>query len=113
MKLKDISSSQLRHIIDIIGHTSEVDSDGIPVDVEDVVATVRARVDVPSLRRQETLVAQGINVSKSLMFVFRYIEGFDSEVHKIRFKNKVYEIAGVENVEEKDLFFNVLGEIKS
>ncbi len=113
MKLKDISSSQLRHVIDIIGHMSEVDSDGIPVDVEDVVATVRARVDVPSLRRQETLVAQGINVSKSLMFVFRYIEGFDSEVNKIRFKNKIYEIAGVENVEEKDLFFNVLGEIKS
>lgn len=113
MKLKDISSSNLRHVIDIIVHDSGVDDDGIPIDIERVVSTVRARVDVPSLRRQETLVAQGINVSKSLMFVFRYIDGFDSEVHKIRFKNRIYEVEGIENVEERDLYLNVLGEVKS
>ena len=113
MKLQDISSSNLRHVIDIITHVNGVDADGIPIHTEMVVATRRARVDVPSLRRQESLVAQGINVSKSLMFVFRYLDGFDSEIHKIRYKGRVYEIEGIENVEERDLFLNVLGEVKS
>lgn len=113
MKLKDITSSQLRHVIEIISHTIGVDSDELPIDEEGVIHTVRARVDVPSLKRQEALVAQGINVSKSLLFVFRYIDGFDSEVHKIKFKNKIYEVEGIENVEERDLFLNVLGEVKT
>ena len=112
MRLQDLSSSQLRHIIEIITHDVRIDADGIPIDREVVVATKRARVDVPSLRRQETLISQGINVSKSLMFVFRYFDGFDSEVHKIKYKDEVYEIQGIENVEERDLFLNVLGEAK-
>ena len=113
MRLQDISSSQLQKVIEIITYNRGIDTDGVPIDVENVVATVRARVDVPSLRRQETLVGQGINVSKSLMFLFRNFNGFDSEIHKIRFKGNVYEIQGIENVEEKDLYLNVLGEVKS
>lgn len=113
MKLNNLSSSQLRHVIDIIEYGRGTDSDRIPIDTESVVKTVRARVDAPSLRRQEALVAQGINISKSLMFVFRYLENFDSEKHKIRFKGKIYEVEGIENIEERDLFLNVLGEVKS
>ncbi len=113
MKLKDISSSHLRHVVEIIEYSNAIDSDGIPIGRESVVKTVRARVDTPSLKRQETLVAQGINISKSLMFIFRYLKNFDSEKHKIRYKGRVYEVEGIENVEEKDLFLNVLGEVKS
>lgn len=112
MLLKNICSSDLRNIIEIIENTVVLDADGIPTDVENVISTVRARVDVPSLSRQEAMVAQGINVSKSLMFIFRYLNDFDSEVHKIRYKNRLYEIKGIENVEERDLFLNVLGEVK-
>lgn len=112
MLLKNITSSDLKHIIEIVSNDVVLDADGVPTDVENVVSTVRARVDVPSLKRQETLVAQGINVSKSLMFVFRYLDNFDGEVHKIRYKNRLYEVEGIENVEEKNLFLNVLGEVK-
>ena len=113
MLLKNLSSSQLRHIIEIIAYEKGIDGDGVPIDIENVIATKRARVDVPSLARQEALVGQGINISKALMFVFRYIDGFDSEVHKIHYKGKIYEVKGIENVEERDLFLNVLGEVKS
>ena len=112
MKLKDISSSNLREVIEIIAHVEELDTDGIPVDVEKTVSAARARVDVPSLKRQETLTALGISVEKSLMFIFRYFHGFDSEVHKIKYKNRIYEVKGIENVEERDLYLNVVGEIK-
>ena len=109
MRLKDISSSNLREVIEIIAHVEELDTDGIPVDVEKTVSVARARVDVPSLKRQETLTALGISVEKSL---FRYFQGFDSEVHKIKYKNRIYEVKGIENVEERDLYLNVVGEIK-
>ena len=112
MKLRDISSSNLREIIEIVTHIEELDADGIPVDVEKTILTVRARVDVPSLKRQETLKALGVSVEKSLMFIFRYLQDFDSEVHKIKYKNRLYEVKGIENVEERDLYLNVVGEIK-
>ena len=112
MRLQDLSSSQLRHIIEIISYTDGKDADGIPIKVENVVATKRARVDVPSLRKQEVINALGVSASKSLMFVVRYFDGFDTDVHKIRYKNKIYEIQGVENVEERNLYLNILGEYK-
>lgn len=113
MRLSDINHYQFRHLIDVIEYIDDVDSDSLPIKVERTVMSLHARVDVPTLKRQEALVAQGINVSKSLLFVFRYIDGFDSEVHKIKFKNKIYEVEGIENVEERDLFLNVLGEVKA
>lgn len=112
MKLKDITSSQLRHVIEIISHTTRVDKDCLPIKEEEVITKVRARIDVVSLKRQETLVAQGINVSKSLLFVLRHIPNLDSEIHKIRYKNRIYNIEGIEDVEERGLFLNVLGEEK-
>lgn len=112
MKLKDITSSQLRHVIEIISHSDGVDLDGIPIKTENVVAKVRARVDVPSLKRQEALIGQGVNVTNTLQFVFRYIKDFDMDVHKVRYKGRVYNIFGLENVEERDLFYNVSGEYK-
>ena len=112
MRLSDLSSSQLKHVIEIIEHEEGLDGDRIPIHVEKVIATKRSRVDVPSLRRQEALAALGISVSKSLMFIFRYIDNFDSEVHKIKYKNKIYEIQGIENIEERNLYLNVLGVVK-
>lgn len=112
MRLQDISSSQLRFIVDIISHEDVKDADGIPVKVERVVAQKRARVDVPSLRRQETMTALGISASKSLMFIIRYFDGLDSDIHKIRYNNKVYEIQGIEDVGERHLYHNILGVIK-
>lgn len=112
MKLKDISSSQLRDVIEIIHYTDGVDGDNIPIKVENVLGMKRARVDVPSLRRQENLIALGISVNKTLMFVIRYFEKFDTDNFKIRYKNKIYEIRGIENVEERNLYFNILGEYK-
>ena len=50
MKLKDISSSQLRDVIEIIHYTDGVDGDNITIKVENVLGMKRARVDVPSLR---------------------------------------------------------------
>ena len=47
-----------------------------------------------------------------LMFIFIYLQDFDSEVHKIKYKNRLYEVKGIENVEERDLYLNVVGEIK-
>lgn len=112
MRLKDISSSNLREVIEIIAHAEELDTDGIPVDVEKTILTTRARVDVPSLKRQETLTALGVSVDKTLMFIFRYFPDFDSEVHKIKYKNRIYEVKGIENVQERDLYLNVIGTIK-
>mgnify|MGYP003370494159 CR=1 FL=1 len=112
MRLSDISSSELKNIIEIITYEDSVDVDRIPIHIENIIATKRSRVDVPSLRRQETLAALGVSVSKSLMFIFRYFDGLDSEIHKIKYKNNIYEIQGIENVEERNLYFNVLGVIK-
>ena len=39
MRLKDISSSNLREVIEIIAHAEELDTDGIPVDVEKTILT--------------------------------------------------------------------------
>ena len=112
MRLQDLSSSQLRHIIEIISHRDEKNVDGIPIKVEEVISTKRARIDVPSLRKQEVITALGVSASKSLMFVVRYFDGLDTDVHKIRYKNRIYEIQGVENVEERNLYLNILGEYK-
>ncbi len=112
MLLENIESIQLKKTIQIIEYEDTLDTDRIPIKVETVVKNRKARVDVPSLRRQETLAALGVSVSKSLMFIFRYFDGLDSEIHKIKYKNNIYEIQGIENVEERNLYFNVLGVIK-
>lgn len=112
MLLKDISSSDLRSAIEIISHRSGLDADGIPVDEMVVEKTVRCKVSTPSLRRQETLIGQGINATNTLMFVIRYITNLDSESHKIKYKNRIYEIVGIEDVEERQLFLNILCEVK-
>ena len=112
MRLQDLSSSQLRHVVEVISYTDGKDIDGIPIKIENVVATKRARVDVPSLRRQETLTALGISVAKSLMFIIRYFDGLDTDVHKIKYKNKIYEIQGIEDIEERSLYMNILGVVK-
>ena len=113
MRLSDINHYQLRHLIDVIEYIDDVDPDSLPIKVERTVMSVHARVDVPTLRRQESLIAQGINVSKTLLFVFRNVSVFDSEVHKIRYKNRVYDVIGIEDVEERGLFLNILGEVKT
>lgn len=113
MRLSDINHYQFRHRIDVIEYVNDVDSDSLPLEVERTVMSLHARVDVPTLRRQEALIAQGINVSKTLLFVFRNVAGFDSEIHKIRYKNRIYDVIGIEDVEERGLFLNVFGEVKT
>lgn len=112
MWLKDVSSSHLRSVVDIISYTTELDDDGIPVDKMEVEYSVRCKVNVPSLRRQEALIGQGIDVTNTLMFVIRYIPNLDSEIHKIRYRDRVYEIVGMEDVEERQIYWNLLCEVK-
>ena len=95
MRLSDINHYQFRHRIDVIEYVNDVDSDSLPLEVERTVMSLHARVDVPTLRRQEALIAQGINVSKTLLFVFRNVAGFDSEIHKIRYKNRIYYVSAL------------------
>lgn len=108
MWLKDISSSQLKKSIEIITVTTEKDEDGLPVEIESVLASKKAKVSVPSLRKQEVYKNEGTSVTKSLEFIFRF-EDIDESAY-IKYRNKLYNIRGIENVEEKDRFLCVIGE---
>lgn len=108
MWIKDISSSQLKKTIEIITAKTEKDEDGLPIEVESVLKSKKAKVSVPSLRKQEVFKNEGTSITKTLEFIFRY-EEIDESAY-IRYKNKLYNIRGIENVEEKDKFLCVLGE---
>lgn len=108
MWIKDISSSQLKKTIEIITVKTEKDEDGLPIEVESVLKSKKAKVSVPSLRKQEVFKNEGTSIAKTLEFIFRY-EEIDESAY-IRYKNKLYNIRGIENVEEKDKFLCVLGE---
>ena len=108
MWIKDISSSQLKKPIEIITVTIGKDEDGLPIETERVLASKKAKVSVPSLRKQEVFKNEGTSVTKTLEFIFRYEEIDESAC--IKYKNKLYNIRGIENVEEKDKFLCVLGE---
>lgn len=110
MKLKDISSSDLKKIVNIITYIDEVDADNIPIKNQQVEKQVRARVDVPSLRRQEVLAQQGFDTTTSLMFIIRYIPNLDTKSTKLSYGGNVYEIKGLEDVEEMHLYWNILCE---
>lgn len=108
MWLKDISSSQLKKSIEIITVIFDKDVDGLPIEVESVIAAKKAKISVPSLRKQEVYKNEGTSVTKTLEFIFRYEEINESAC--IKYRNKIYNIRGIENVEEKDKFLCVIGE---
>lgn len=108
MWLKDISSSQLKKPIEIITVTIGKDEDGLPIEMEQVLASKKAKVSVPSLRKQEVYKNDGISVTKTLEFIFRF-EDIDESAY-IRYRGDKYNIRGIENVEEKDKFLCVMGE---
>lgn len=108
MWIKDISSSQLMKPIDIITVTIEKDEDSLPIEVERVLVSKKAKVSVPSLRKQEVYKNDGTSVTKVLEFIFRY-EDIDESAY-IRYRGKKYNIRGIENIEEKDKFLCVMGE---
>ena len=108
MLLKGISSSQLKKTIEIIAVTIGKDEDGLPIESESLLARKKAKVSVPSLRKQEVYKNEGTSVTKTLEFIFRY-EDIDESAY-IKYRNKLYNIRGVENVEEKDRFLCVIGE---
>lgn len=109
MLLKDIKSSYLRTPIVIEKYKIVKNEDKIPIEVLEVSIKRKAKVSNLSLRKQEFIQMQGISSAKNLEFLIMYLELDYTD--RIYYKNKYYDIKGIENVEEKNKYLLVLGEV--
>ena len=111
MRLKDINSSKFKKSIEIQSFTSGSNKEDIPIDIlKESISKKTWAIPATSvaLRRQEFHQAQGINIKKCIEFVIRFMQIDIS--YKVVFKDEVYEIKGIENVELADKYLVLVTE---
>lgn len=103
---------KFRHYIEILEYTnSEPDEFGFSTEEWIVTRKVRSIVKNPSASKMELYKADGYAIQNLLEFVFRYKKDHFSTKTRVKYKDKVYEIVKVENVEELSRYTLLLGKL--
>lgn len=108
IKLEDLNGGNLNKRISIIAYKLGKDEDNIPVEVIDTEISKFAYVDNSSQKTQEFLINSGIATKKCMEFCIRYCDV--AYTSKIRYNKELYNIVGIENLQEKNRFINITAE---
>lgn len=108
MAVRFVNARRLRHKVDILRVEEIGDDFGDSTQTTYVDATVHAEVMPMTFRDTERLAREGQNVeSITHRVVIRHHSGLTAK-HKIRFGDRIFEIAGIANVAERDVMMEIL-----
>ena len=105
-----INPGNFKHPIEILKYISVTDEDNIPRKQYKTVLKARARI--LNISGKEKVLNDGI-ISRSIKrFYIRYKRNLNLNTEDIiLYKNKKYNITYVSNVEEKDVYLEIVGEL--
>ena len=107
-----IQAHEFRNPIEIQRSANEIDEDGIPIeDNWQTLLKTRARVKVTKLDEETMLQGEGDSIIKT--FTIRGRKDIDiTTKDRVVYKNKIFDIKSVEDVQEIGLFIVIKGEYK-
>lgn len=70
------------------------------------IAKPRCKVDFDDRLMKEIFKDDGIDTASVKIFTFRYFEGLSIK-DKVLYKNKIYEIYGLNNIDEEGKFYKI------
>ena len=105
-----INAGEFRHKIKILKYIPNVNEDNIPINQEIVLFETKARV--LNISSKEKILADGKSYINIKRFFIKYRKGFDiTNKDKIYFNGKKYKISYISNVEEKNIYIEIVGEM--
>lgn len=107
-----LQAHELRNPIEIQRAVSGVDEDGIPIeDNWQTLLKTKARVKVTKLDEETMLQGEGDSIIKT--FTIRGRKDIDiTTKDRVVYKNKIFDIKSVEDIQEIGLFIAIKGEYK-
>ncbi len=106
-----INPGEFKHPIEIkTVKTGGVDDDNIPIKVESTLLETRAKIRNKTGR--ETIIANGEASITTKLFIIRYPREIEiTDKYKLLYKEKLYDITYVNNVEDLNKYLEIVCEL--
>ena len=103
-----VSIGQLKNKIQIKRLVQGVDEMGFPVENWETIKSPKCKIEFDDRLMREVFRDNGADSTTVRIFTFRYFSGL-TEKDVIFYKNKKYEIYGIDNLNQEDRFLKVWG----
>ena len=105
-----INPGEFKNPIEILKYVLRTDEDNIPVKSYEVILSTKARI--LNISGKEKVLNDGVSSVSVKRFYIRYKKDLDITTGDIiLYKDKKYNITYVSNVEEKDVYLEIVGEL--
>lgn len=105
-----LNAGEFKHPVEIISTLPALNDDNIPITIDKVVLSTRARI--VNVSGKEKILADGINGVNVKRFYIRYKKNLEiNNKSKIRYGGHLYNITYVSNIEEADKYLEIVGEL--
>ena len=109
-----IKPHEFRHPIKIYKQVEGISEEGLPlVGEEGLEEVLSCRAKIVHISGKDVQLAEGISNIKSTRFVIRYPLQLSEEInetYKLKYKDSLYNITYAKNIEERNIYLDILAE---
>ena len=109
-----IKPHEFRHPIKIYKQVEGISEEGLPlVGEEGLEEVLSCRAKIVHVSGKDVQLAEGISNIKSTRFVIRYPLQLSEEInetYKLKYKDSLYNITYAKNIEERNIYLDLLAE---
>lgn len=109
-----IKPHEFRHPIKIYKVAEGVNEEGLPLTGEEGLQEVLScRAKIVHVSGKDVQLAEGISNIKSTRFIIRYPLQLSEEIdetYKLKYKDSLYNITYAKNIEERNIYLDILAE---
>ena len=109
-----IKPHEFRHPIKIYKQVEGISEEGLPlVGEEGLEEVLSCRAKIVHISGKDVQLAEGISNIKSTRFIIRYPLQLNEEInetYKLKYKDSLYNITYAKNIEERNIYLDLLAE---
>lgn len=109
-----IKPHEFRHPIKIYKQVEGISEEGLPlVGEEGLEEVLSCRAKIVHVSGKDVQLAEGISNIKSTRFIIRYPLQLSEEInetYKLKYKDSLYNITYAKNIEERNIYLDILAE---
>ena len=109
-----IKPHEYRHPIKIYKQVERISEEGLPlVGEEGLEEVLSCRAKIVHISGKDVQLAEGISNIKSTRFIIRYPLQLSEEInetYKLKYKDSLYNITYAKNIEERNIYLDILAE---
>lgn len=109
-----IKPHEFRHPIKIYKQVEGISEEGLPlVGEEGLEEVLSCRAKIVHVSGKDVQLAEGVSNIKSTRFVIRYPLQLSEEInetYKLKYKDSLYNITYAKNIEERNIYLDILAE---